>query len=130
MKRPEGVSIISIYYYVAAGLLVMGACAMVTIPLIVAFAAQHDADARIAVPIVTVVMAVIMFFLVVLAVAYAGVGWGLWNLKPWARIGAIVLAVLSLASVPIGTIIGGLILWYMFQPEARAAFGETTGPAA
>ncbi len=130
MKRPEGVSIISIYFYIAAGLLVLGACAMVAVPFIVGIAASQDPDARVAVPIVTMVVAVIMLFLLAMAVAYAGVAWGLWNLKPWARIGAIVLAVLSLTSVPVGTILGGLILWYMFQQEARAAFGEAIGPAA
>lgn len=130
MKRPEGVTIISIYFYVVAGLMVLGACALVSIPFIVGIAASQDPDARIAVPIVAMVMLVVMFFLLALAAAYVAVAWGLWNLKPWARIGAIALAGLSLTSVPIGTIIGGLILWYMFQQEARAAFGETAGTTA
>ncbi len=128
MKRPEGVSIVSVYCYIAAGLMVLGACAVLVIPLIVGWVSTQDVQAREALPIVAIVMAVIMLFLLALAVAYAAVGWGLWNLKPWARWGAIVLAILGLTNVPIGTIIGVLILWYLFQPEARAAFGEAVGP--
>jgi hypothetical protein len=50
------------------------------------------------------------------------VGYGLWILKPWARIGAIALAIVSLIFMPIGTIAGGLILWYLLKPEVAVAF--------
>ena len=50
------------------------------------------------------------------------VAWGLWNLRSWARIVAIILAVLNLLSFPIGTILGIIILWYLFKQEIREAF--------
>jgi hypothetical protein len=123
MKRPDGITIISIYHFVVAGLFVLGACFMVAVPFLVAAAP----DAQDAVPIVAIVTVVVLLVMLVFAAGYAVIGWGLWTLKHWARMGAIVLAGLSLLSVPIGTIIGVLILWYLFQPEARAAFGETGG---
>ena len=53
---------------------------------------------------------------------YAAVGYGLLKLQSWSRIAAIVLAILSLCSFPIGTILGGAVLYFMFQPEAQEAF--------
>jgi hypothetical protein len=128
MKRPDWITIISIYHYFVAGLFVLGLCVMIAVPFIVA--AAPDADAAAAVPIVAIVTVIAVFILLIFAAGFGVIGWGLWTLKPWARMGAIVLAGLSLLSVPIGTIIGGLTLWYLFQPEARAAFGEVIGPKA
>lgn len=51
-------------------------------------------------------------FLIVGAL-YVFVGYGLWKFKNWARITAIVLAVLGLISFPLGTIIG-IIVIYLF----------------
>ncbi len=48
--------------------------------------------------------------------------YGLWTLKPWARMFAIIFAVLGLLAFPIGTILSIIILWYLFKPEIKAAF--------
>lgn len=124
MKRPDGVTMISIYHFVVTGLCLLGICAMLAVPAIMAAVQEIDYEVREALPIVGVVMAVGIGFVVLIGAAHAVVGWGLWQMRPWARIGAIVLAVLSLFNVPIGTAIGALILWYLFQPEGREAFGE------
>jgi hypothetical protein len=66
-------------------------------------------------------------------IAYGVVGWGLWGLKEWARSAAIVLAVLQLLLVPLGTILGIIILFYLGRnAEAKAAFrrGHEAPPAA
>jgi hypothetical protein len=125
MKRPDGVTILAIYHYVMAGIVALVSCALVAVPFVVAAAVQAEPDAAPAVPIVAIVIAVAIVILLAIAVGYGVVGWGLWTLKPWARLGAIVLAVLGLLNVPLGTIIGVVTLWYLFQPEGRAAFGET-----
>ncbi|ODS37419.1 MAG: hypothetical protein A7315_13515 [Candidatus Altiarchaeales archaeon WOR_SM1_79] len=39
--------------------------------------------------------------------------YGMWNLKSWARILGIILAVMSLPNIPIGTIIGIVILYFL-----------------
>ncbi len=64
----------------------------------------------------------------IIALFYFIVAWGLWTLQPWARTMAILLAILSLFNVPIGTIIGIIVLIYLFQPEIKAAFGEGPVP--
>jgi len=125
MKRPDGVTMVSIYCFVAAGFSLLGVCAVAALPFIVMAAAQSDPDARPAVAILGAVAIVGGIATLFWAALNAAVGWGLWRMQPWARWAAIVLAALGLLSVPIGTVIGALILWYLFQPEARRAFGET-----
>jgi hypothetical protein len=57
-------------------------------------------------------------------IAYGVVGWGLWQLKPWARSTAMVLAALQLIVVPFGTVAGIWILVYLSRnKEAKQAFG-------
>ncbi|MGC9553694.1 MAG: hypothetical protein ACP5EK_00080 [Thermoplasmatota archaeon] len=51
------------------------------------------------------------------------VAWGLWNRMNWARRVAIVFALLGLLAFPVGTIISLLLLWYLFKPGAKKAFG-------
>ena len=57
-----------------------------------------------------------------LIIAYFVAGWGLLQHKSWARILAIILAILSLCSFPVGTILGGIVLYFMFQEETTRAF--------
>lgn len=61
-------------------------------------------------------------FLIVFLALYAGVGYGLLKMMKWARIAAIVLGVLALCSFPIGTAMGGYVLYLMFQEENKQAF--------
>ena len=61
-------------------------------------------------------------FTLLFTLFYAGVGYGLLKMQSWARIAAIVLAILSLCSFPIGTILGGVVLYFMFQQETIQAF--------
>lgn len=55
-------------------------------------------------------------------IAYIVVGYGVLKYKAWARILAIVLALLNLILFPIGTVIGIYTLWAMFNDEAEALF--------
>ena len=58
-----------------------------------------------------------------MAILYLIVGLGLWTVKPWARIFAIILAIASLLMFPVGTIIGIVALYYLFfRTEVTAAF--------
>lgn len=68
----------------------------------------------------------IAILLIALGVVYFLIGKGLWNRRPWARIAAIVVSVISLPGIPIGTIIGGVGLWlFAFEPTVAALFSET-----
>jgi len=60
-------------------------------------------------------------------IAYVLAGYGLLKYKSWARILAIILAILNLILFPIGTALGIYTLVIMFNDEAEALFnGEVT----
>ena len=45
MKRPDGVTLISIYHFIWAALTLLGICALIALPFIVGFLAEGDRDA-------------------------------------------------------------------------------------
>ena len=63
----------------------------------------------------------VCFFLPGIIANFAA-GFGLLKHKNWARVIAIVLAILSLILFPIGTLIGGYALWVMFNDETKTLF--------
>ncbi len=50
--------------------------------------------------------------------------WGLWAGRSWARTTAMVFAAFSLLGIPVGTIIGALLLYYLTRPPVEAFFGR------
>ncbi|RLF39790.1 MAG: hypothetical protein DRN21_03130 [Thermoplasmata archaeon] len=68
------------------------------------------------------VLAAIGAFFIILGLIALLVAYGLWTMKSWARMIAIIIAVLMLFNFPIGTILGIIILWYLFKPEIKEAF--------
>ncbi len=69
----------------------------------------------------SIAVLVLMFYLII---AIAG-GIGLLGGKEWGRILSLVHAALSLLWIPIGTIIGILIIVYLMKPEIRDYFEST-----
>ncbi len=74
---------------------------------------------------------------IISSVLYLAFGVGAWLLKPWAWILGVIGAGLSIVSnvlslvgggtliaAVIGLIIPVVILWYLFRPEIKAAFGR------
>ena len=53
---------------------------------------------------------------------------GLLRLREWGRWLAIVLAILGLILIPVHTIVGALIIWYLLRDEAKHAFGVAALP--
>lgn len=116
MKRPDGVTLIAVYYWFVAAFFTLGIC---FVPIGVFGDERGLIGALFA-------LTFGLFFTVAGAVVCAAVGWGLWNVKSWARMAAVVLAILQLFAFPIGTVIGALIIWYLWKdPDALAAFGLT-----
>jgi hypothetical protein len=123
-RRSDGVTLIAIYQFIVGFLSLLGTCGLLSIPLIVgaSTAAARAEGGALATAIVSTVM---IFFAGVLLLVAAGniiIGWGLWKQREWGRIGALVLAVLRLFSFPIGTIIGALIIWYLFREDVSQEF--------
>jgi len=61
-------------------------------------------------------------------IAYVLAGYGLLKYKSWARILAIILAILNLILFPIGTALGIYTLVIMFNDEAEALFRGESSP--
>ena len=125
MKRPDGVTIVAIWHLLGGVFGLMGACAILAIP-IPAILLGGEGGVGMLVP----VAALGIGFLAVAAGAAIGLvaAWGLFTLKDWARWLTVVLAAFSMPAFPIGTIIGGIIIWYLLTDQVRVAFqGE---PAA
>lgn len=76
-------------------------------------------DGAVAGPIVAMIGVAIAIFFLVLALPSIIGGWGLLNLKPWARILMIIISVLHLFHVPLGTALGVYGLWVLLSEEGR-----------
>jgi hypothetical protein len=63
-------------------------------------------------------------FLLLFGVPVALAGWGLLKKEYWARVLAMVLAILGLFLFPIGTIVGAYVLWVLTSQPAAAYFGD------
>lgn len=62
-------------------------------------------------------------FLLALSIFYLAIGFGLWNMRPWARRAALVLSIISLLNFPIGTILGLVGIWlFGFNDDVKAMF--------
>ncbi len=122
--RSDNLSLIALYHFACGlgNLVVM--CGILSVPFIVGVstAASNSPDGAQATAIVGVIGLLAGGLFLVLAVANFVVGWGLWMRREWARLAAIVLAFLRLINIPFGTVIGGLIIWYLLQEHGRAEF--------
>lgn len=71
-----------------------------------------------------VVLSILGSTLTLVAVGGMLVGWGLLNRRPWARIAAVVLAVLSLFHPPFGTALGIYTLWVLLSANGEAEYAR------
>ena len=118
-RRSDGITLVAVYHFVVAALFMIGTLIM-AIPTfilgIITLAEEPDAM------IGFVAAGFIAALLLILSLLNLAVGYGLWHLQPWARTAGIVLAILGLFFIPIGTIFGALILWYLLRPDVAAQF--------
>jgi hypothetical protein len=151
MGRPTGVTVIAVLYFLGAVLLVLGGIGMmVGGGFIATLISQQGGQGSGAGAGVFGALGAIagIFFLVFAAIDFL-VGWGLIKLKGWARIIAIVFAVLGALGALFGLVgvfthfgmfivfwtlvrlaICGWMIWYLLQPNVSAAFqGGKTGAA-
>ena len=112
-QRPAGVSVLAILYFVDA----------VVFLLIGAFFAAIFGSIGLA-----GLAAICGGLFIVIGIVDVLIGWGLWAMQGWARTVAMVFAIIGLLGFPIGTIISIIILWYLFRPEIKAAFGHGPVP--
>jgi hypothetical protein len=126
MRRPDGVTLIAIYHIIIGLPFLIGACAILGVPISGALAGTD----RVGLFWSTFGLGIGFLFTAGGGLLSILTGWGLIGLKGWARWIAIVLAVLALPLFPVGTLIGGLILWYLFQENVRVLFEGQAAPAS
>ncbi|HEX8966913.1 MAG TPA: hypothetical protein VF937_03470 [Chloroflexota bacterium] len=81
--------------------------------------AVSDMEAR---SVLLIVGPSVGLLLSIVALPGLAAGYGLVTRKPWARMLAIVVAILGLLNFPLGTAIGLYALWVLFPTRARAYF--------
>lgn len=118
-QRDDGVTLIAIYHFLVAGMFLIGTMVLAVPTIILAIVTVTEAPpAAIGMFAVglgaTVTMAFCFLFLTV--------GYGLLKLRQWARVAAMALAMLALLLVPVGTILGALILWHLAKSEVAREF--------
>lgn len=123
MKRPEGVSLIALYFYAMSIPSLIAACCLLT-GAVTAGVSIQNFEFGVVAGITGLVLVLILAF--GLGILFFITGLGLWGMRTWARWLAVIISILSLLFFPIGTIIGALTIWYLFKPEIRTAF-ELTG---
>ena len=87
-----------------------------------AVGASGDPDAAFALPIIGITGIALVTFLVLLSLPGIIIGIGLFRLRPWSRIAAIVFSILSLTLLPVGTLVGIYGLWVLFNRETERLF--------
>ena len=138
--RPGGVTVLAILNFVAAAALVcMGLAIIVGAGFLGTMAGHNERGAMLLFTGLGVLGAVLFF---VMAVVSAAIGYGMWNLQNWSRIVSIAFCCLGILAGLIGLMAGvvrvhpfllmggifrmavaALIIWYLFQPHVKRAFG-------
>ncbi|MGB0563721.1 MAG: hypothetical protein ACPGVO_18270 [Spirulinaceae cyanobacterium] len=132
-SRPTGVTILAILSVIGGLLSILGGAAAILLGGLAGLggAAQGSAEAA----GVGAAAFVIGIFVIALGLANLVVAYGLWNLKGWAWIVCVVLQGISVLSALVqlvngaggavfSIVIAGVILYYLFRPNVKAAFGR------
>lgn len=95
---------------------------------IVGMVAHHEPDARIAIPILTLVGGIIFLLLIITSLPAIVTGVGLLRLASWSRLVGIVLSILHLFSIPFGTALGIYGLWVLLSRETVSLYEPAQSP--
>lgn len=118
-QRGDGLTILAGYHFVVAALFLLGTLVLLLPTAVLGIVGMvDDPDAFFGM----IAVGGAALITLCLCLLYIAVGFGLWNLRQWARVAAIALAIISLVGIPIGTIAGALTLWQLLRPEVAAKF--------
>ena len=119
MKRPDGVTLVAVWYFINAFFIFISFFVLIAIPVSGAFSDINDQTGLFWATTGVICLAI---FVAVSGIVVAVTGWGLLRIRSWARILALVLAIMGLFAFPVGTLISALIIWYLSKEEVRQAF--------
>lgn len=125
MKRPEGVSLVALYFFAMSIPSLIAACCLLAGAITTGTSVQNFEFGAVAGITALVIVLILAFGLGIL---FFFTGLGLWGMRTWARWLAVVVSILSLLAFPIGTVIGAITIWYMFKPDIRVAFEQAGKP--
>lgn len=90
------------------------------LPALLTFVAGDEA--AIPAAIVQIIATIVISIVLVMSLPCLVLGFGLHNLRPWARILGLVLAAVNLLNFPFGTAISLYGFWVLLQRETEALF--------
>jgi hypothetical protein len=142
MERPGGVTLLAILNFLgAAAMVCVGLALVLGLGFFGAMAGGREKGMMMLFAGLGILGAIFFF---VMAVLSAAVGYGMWNLQNWARLISIAFACLGIVGGLLGMMTGiahlhpfwmmgsifrmavaALIIWYLFQPHVKQAFGTT-----
>jgi hypothetical protein len=120
------VKVLAVLFIVFSALGVLAAIALLAVfgaSAGIVGAAAEPGDAALAIPIIGLAGMGLVIFLLLVSLPGLIAGFGLLNLKPWARILGIVLCAINLINIPVGTIFGAYGLWVLLNKETEQMFG-------
>lgn len=120
-SRPDGITLIIIYYLVTGVLSLLAVFFGLALGTRDANLLQHACGAFRLLSLPFAMFALVSSGLLYGIVALA-TGWGMLNYHAWARWIAIALAALGMINFPIGTVIGAVMIWYLFQRKVSILF--------
>ena len=125
MKRPEGVSLVALYFFAMSIPSLIAACCLLVGAITTGVNVQDFQFGEVAGLSAMVIILILAFGLgFVLFIT----GLGLWGMRMWARWLAVAISILSLFAFPIGTVIGAVTIWYLFQESTKDAFEAAGTP--
>jgi hypothetical protein len=116
------VKVLAILNVVGGALGLLGALVVLLVFGGVVASVSGDADAASAIPVIGLTGIAVVVFLACWSLPGVIVGIGLYRLRPWARIGGIVVSVLALIAFPFGTMLGAYGLWVLFSKDTEQLF--------
>jgi hypothetical protein len=126
MQRPTGVTILAILAVIGGVFGLLGGVVLIGLSTVTDLAIPGLGGFVAILGLITLVLAVLDFVF----------AYGAWGLKPWAWTLGIGLEVVSIivdilgfrsstaSSTVIGIVIAGIIIYYLYQPHVRRAFGQ------
>ena len=119
MKRPDGVTAIAVWFFVEVLLALFFSCLF---SVLIFSGLINDINEPVGEFLVVFTLVCGGIFSLLFGLLSVFAGWGLLQMKQWARWLAIILGIFSLFAFPIGTVIGALIIWYLLKQDVREAF--------